>query len=69
MSIKPQKADLITRDGKPVSIILPLQEYERLIARLEDAEDRAAMREARNGKLSFRPFSEYLAETRRKSRV
>jgi len=69
MPTKSPKAELITRGGKPVSIILPLREYERLIERLEDAEDRAAMREARKGRLSFRPFSAYLAEKRPASRV
>ncbi len=69
MPTKSPKPELITRGGKPVSIILPLREYERLIERLEDAEDRAAMREARKGRLSFRPFSTYLAEKRPASRV
>jgi PHD/YefM family antitoxin component YafN of YafNO toxin-antitoxin module len=69
MPTKSSKAELITRGGKPMSIILPLREYERLIERLEDAENRAAMREARQRKLSFRPFSAYLADNRPASRV
>ena len=60
--------EIITRKGKPVSVILPIKDYNALLERLEDAEDVACMRKARTGPLSFRPFGDYLAE-RRKSRI
>lgn len=60
--------EIITRKGKPVSVILPLKQYEELLERLEDAEDVAYLKEARTKPLSFRPLKEYLAE-RRKARV
>lgn len=43
-------------------MILPIQEYEELLARLEDADDIAYLKKLRSKPLSFRPLSEYLAE-------
>lgn len=54
--------EIITRKGKPVSVILPIKQYEALLERLEDAEDVAYLKKARTKPLSFRPLSEYLAE-------
>jgi PHD/YefM family antitoxin component YafN of YafNO toxin-antitoxin module len=54
--------EIVTRRGKPVSVILPVKTYQSLLERLEDAEDAAAMKAARKKPLSFRPLSEYLAE-------
>ena len=50
------------RGGKPVSVILPIAVYEELLERLEDAEDIAYLKKARERKTDFRPFSEYLKE-------
>jgi len=57
-----KEPEVVTRGGKPVSVILPIAEYEELLERLEDAEDIAYLREARKEKMVFRPFSEYLRE-------
>ena len=57
-----KEPEVIVRDGKPVSVILPIQEYEELLERLEDAEDIAHLKKLRSKPLSFRPLSEYLAE-------
>ncbi|MES2596969.1 MAG: type II toxin-antitoxin system prevent-host-death family antitoxin [Verrucomicrobiota bacterium] len=59
LSLEPE---IVTRRGKPVSVILSVAAYEKLLARLEDAEDAVAMKEARKKPQSFRPISEYLAE-------
>jgi prevent-host-death family protein len=53
--------EIITRKGKPVSVILPIKQYEALLERLEDAEDVAYLKKARAKALSFRPLKEYLA--------
>ena len=58
--------EIVTRNGKPVSVILPIKEYEELLARAEDAEDVAWLRKARRKKLHYRPLDDYLAERRRK---
>jgi PHD/YefM family antitoxin component YafN of YafNO toxin-antitoxin module len=57
-----KEPEVIVRDGKPVSVILPIKEYEELLERLEDAEDVAYLKKLRSKPLSFRPLSEYLAE-------
>ena len=60
--------DIVIRKGKPVSVILPIKDYQAMLERLEDAEDIAYMKKARTRPLSFRPFADYLAG-RRNSRV
>lgn len=60
--------EIITKKGKPISVIIPIKAYEELLERLQDAEDVAYLKEARSKPLSFRPLKEYLAE-RRKARV
>ncbi len=59
MTLEPE---IVTRRGKPVSVILSVKAYEKLLERLEDADDAVAMKAARKKPLSFRPISEYLAE-------
>ncbi len=60
--------EIVTRKGKPVSVILPIQAYEKMLEQLGDAADIADLKKARTKPLSFRPFEDYLAE-RSKSRV
>jgi len=60
--------EIVTRKGKPVSVILPIKAYEEMMERLEDAADIAYLKKARTKPLSFRPFEDYLAK-RSKSRV
>ena len=31
--------EIITKKGKPVSVILPIKQYQEILERLEDAED------------------------------
>ncbi len=57
----------MTRNGKPVSVILPIKAYEGLLERAEDAEDIAWLKKARKKSMHFRPLEEYLAD--RKARV
>jgi len=59
---------IITKKGKPISVIIPIKAYEELLERLEDAENVAYLKEARTKPLSFRSLKAYLAE-RRKARV
>ncbi len=59
--------EIITRNGKPVSVILPIKRYEELLERAEDAEDIAWLKKARKKPLRYRPLEEYLTD--RKARV
>jgi hypothetical protein len=52
--------EIVTRKGKPVSVILPIAEYEELLERAEDAEDLAYIRKLQKKPLRFRPLADYL---------
>ena len=54
--------EIVTRNGKPVSVILPIKKYQEMIERLEDAEDVAWLKRARRKKLRFRPLEQVLAD-------
>jgi PHD/YefM family antitoxin component YafN of YafNO toxin-antitoxin module len=55
--------EIVTRNGKPVSVILPIKEYEELLERAEDVQDIAWLKKARRKKLQYRPLEYYLAES------
>ena len=61
--------EIITRRGKPVSVILPIKEYQELLERVEDAEDMAWLKRARSKPLTYRSLDDYLAERHAKCRV
>ena len=48
--------EIVTRNGKAVSVILPIKTYVEMIERLEDAKDIAWLKKARRNKLQFRPL-------------
>ena len=54
--------EIITKKGKPVSVILPIKQYQEILERLEDAEDVAWLKKARRKKLHYRPLEEVLAD-------
>lgn len=57
--------EIVIRKGKPVSVILPLKDYEELLERVEDAADISWLKRARCKPLHFRPLEDYLSERRR----
>lgn len=61
MSAVTKEPEIVTRNGKPVSVIIPIEDYEELLERAEDAEDVAWLKRARKKKLNYRPLEEYLA--------
>ena len=61
--------EIVTRNGKPVSVIVPIKEYEELLERAEDASDLKWLKHARGGKLQYRPLEDYLAERKTKPRA
>lgn len=68
MRMSANEPEVITRAGKPVSVILPIKAYQKLLERLEDAEDAACLKKTRSKPLAFRPLAAYLAE-RNQTRV
>jgi len=61
--------EIVTRKGKPVSVILPIKDYEELLERAEDAEDVAWLKQARRQPQRYRPLTDYLAERKTRRRV
>ena len=53
--------EIVTRKGKPVSVILPIKEYQELLERAEDAEDVAWLKRARQKPQHYRSLEDYLA--------
>jgi PHD/YefM family antitoxin component YafN of YafNO toxin-antitoxin module len=62
MSSPSREPEIVTRKGKPVSVIIPIKDYEELLERAEDAEDVAWLKRARKRKLNYRSLEDYLAE-------
>ena len=58
--------EIVTRRGKPVSVILPIKHYEELLERVEDAADVASLKRLRKKPLQYRPLQNYLAERKSK---
>jgi hypothetical protein len=57
--------EIVMRKGKPVSVILPIKEYEELLERAEDVEDITWLKKARRKKLQYCSLDDYLAKTQR----
>ena len=62
MKAAQRKPEIVLRNGKPVSVIIPFKDYEELLERAEDAEDVAWLKRARRKKLHYRPLEDYLAK-------
>jgi PHD/YefM family antitoxin component YafN of YafNO toxin-antitoxin module len=58
--------EIITRKGKPVSVIIPIKDYQALLERLEDAEDVAYLKKARSKTMQYRPLADVLADLSKK---
>lgn len=54
--------EIVTKNGKPVSVTLPIKRYQEIMERLEDAEDVARLTKARRKKLHYRPLEEVPAD-------
>lgn len=54
--------EIVTRKGKPVSVILPIKDYREMLERIEDAEDVSYLKKARAKPLHYRPLEDVLAE-------
>jgi antitoxin (DNA-binding transcriptional repressor) of toxin-antitoxin stability system len=63
MKAAPLEPEIVTRNGKPVSVILPIKKYAELLERVEDSENLAWLRKAREKPLSYRPLEEYVWKT------
>jgi hypothetical protein len=60
---------IVTRNGKPVSMISPIDAYQELLERAEDAADMTWLRRARRKPMQYRSLDAYLADRKTKPRV
>jgi antitoxin (DNA-binding transcriptional repressor) of toxin-antitoxin stability system len=58
--------EIVTRKGKPVSVIIPINAYQKLLERAEDAADLALLKRSRKKPLHYRPLEDYLADRKKK---
>ena len=58
--------EIITRKGKPVSVILPIKDYQEMMERLEDAADVEWLKKDRRKPQSYRPLADVLADLDKK---
>ncbi len=65
MKATKRQPEIVIRNGKPVSVIVPIKDYEELLERVEDADDVAWLKRARRKPLHYRPLEEYLAARNR----
>ena len=54
--------EIVTRRGKPVSVIIPIKNCAELLGRVEDAGDVVWLKRARRKPLQHRPLEDYLAD-------
>ncbi len=62
MSSDKREPEFIVRDGKPVAVILDIDEYREMLERLEDAYDLRQLEQMRKQNLHFRSLNEFLEE-------
>ena len=66
MRALPKEPEVITRVGKPVSVILSIKQYQEMLERLEDVEDLAWLKKSRSKPLRYRPLADVLADLAKK---
>ncbi|MFH0797207.1 MAG: type II toxin-antitoxin system Phd/YefM family antitoxin [Candidatus Omnitrophota bacterium] len=54
--------ELVVREGKPVAVILALDEYQEMLEKLEDIEDLRMLNELRAKPLNFKNLNDFLRE-------
>lgn len=65
MNMKPRnrkRAEIIIRDGKPSAVIIDIDEYQKMLERLEDIDDLKTLRKMRSKPLKFRNLEDFLKE-------
>ena len=62
MKAKSPALEIVLREGKPVAVILEIDEYKEMLERLEDAEDLKQLEAMRKKPLRFKPLAQFLAE-------
>jgi hypothetical protein len=56
--------EVIVKNGKPVSVILSIDEYEEILERMEDFEDLKMLKQMRSKPMEFRKLEGFLQENK-----
>ena len=59
---KRRTPEIVLKEGKPAAVILDIDEYRKMLERLEDLEDLNVLKEMRKRPLKFRKLDEFLKE-------
>jgi PHD/YefM family antitoxin component YafN of YafNO toxin-antitoxin module len=62
MKAERKEPEIVLRDGKPVAVILDIDEYQEMLERLEDSEDLKILEEMRKRPLKFKKLENFLEE-------
>jgi PHD/YefM family antitoxin component YafN of YafNO toxin-antitoxin module len=57
--------EMVIRRGRPTAVILSIEEYRKLLDRVEDAEDLETLKAMRKKSLKFRNFEDFLKDSGR----
>jgi prevent-host-death family protein len=55
-----KELEIVMRGGKPAAVILSIEEYRKLLERVEDAEDLKTLAAMRKRPLKFRKLEDFL---------
>lgn len=67
MARDPYKPQMIVKNGKPVAVIVSIEDYEALLEAAEQAEDLRAIRAMKKSDWETISFEEYLRSKRRRA--
>jgi PHD/YefM family antitoxin component YafN of YafNO toxin-antitoxin module len=59
---KRRTPEIVLKEGKPAAVILDIDEYRKMLERLEDLEDLNVLKEMRKKPLKFRRLEDFLKE-------
>ena len=59
---KRKTPEIVLKEGKPSAVILDIDEYRKMLERLEDLEDLNMLTEMRKRPLKFRKLEDFLKE-------
>lgn len=62
MNAHPTFPEIVVRDGKPVAVIVGIDEYQEMLEKIEDLEGLKALERLRQEPLEFRPLDDFLKE-------
>ena len=60
---KRKDPEIVMRGGRPAAVILSIDEYRKLLERVEDAEDLKTLRAMRQKPLKFRKLEDFLRDS------